>query len=81
MFHNNPSESTFSLPSLILSIADNSQGSTSASQQFFQMSGDGVEDVRIPVLFLFFAEGAQFLSLLTKNRLADVYLGISPLSG
>ena len=62
-------------------LIDNQAGSNSESSQFFQMSGDGTDDVSIPVVFLFSAEANQFVKALNEDPDVRIYMGKSALPG
>ncbi|XP_067941265.1 ER degradation-enhancing alpha-mannosidase-like protein 3 isoform X2 [Watersipora subatra] len=49
-------------------VMDNVIGSSKAENGFFQMSGDDVDDVTIPVVFLFSTEAAVLTNLMINKR-------------
>ncbi|XP_014292370.1 ER degradation-enhancing alpha-mannosidase-like protein 3 [Halyomorpha halys] len=55
-------------------VVDNS-GDVSKTSPLFAMSGDGNDDVNIPVVFLFVNDAAKLLSALTKDLKMKVTLG------
>lgn len=55
-------------------VVDNS-GDVSKTSPLFAMSGDGNDDVNIPVVFLFVSDAAKLLSALTKDLKMKVTLG------
>ena len=61
--------------------SDNADGSSSATSQFFQMSGDGVDDVKIPVVFMYNVEGRAMLKSVKSNSNQLIYIGRRKLEG
>lgn len=53
-------------------IIDNVPDSTGDDQPMFAMSGDGIDDVKIPVVFLFTREGDVLKKAINKNSDLDV---------
>jgi len=47
-------------------VMDNTEGTAAVSSPLFAMSGDGVDDVRIPMVFLFTAEAARLTKQLEE---------------
>lgn len=60
-------------------ILDNTPGSSAETSAMFSMSGDGTDDVKIPIVFLF-AQDA-FKLLLTLSKTPDIEVTISELKG
>ncbi|XP_069121333.1 ER degradation-enhancing alpha-mannosidase-like protein 3 [Argopecten irradians] len=56
-------------------VIDNTEGSSSDSHALFAMSGDGQQDVEIPLVFLFHKEGHTVLKLLEEFPDLEVLLG------
>ncbi|OWF50523.1 ER degradation-enhancing alpha-mannosidase-like protein 3 [Mizuhopecten yessoensis] len=56
-------------------VIDNTEGSSSDSHALFAMSGDGQQDVEIPLVFLFHKEGQTILKLLEEFPNLEVLLG------
>ena len=48
-------------------VIDNNKGSTSTNSPLFSMSGDGVDDVSIPMVFVFYNDAKDILEAL-KSR-------------
>lgn len=55
-------------------VIDHTQGSTVEGQMLFAMSGDGTQDVKIPMLFLFHKEGHNLLQVLMASPETEVML-------
>lgn len=55
-------------------MIDNIQGTLASESPMFAMSGDGTDDVSIPMLFLFNLDGLKFLEALEKNPEMEVTL-------
>uniref|UniRef100_V5G0I0 alpha-1,2-Mannosidase n=1 Tax=Anoplophora glabripennis TaxID=217634 RepID=V5G0I0_ANOGL len=53
-------------------IIDNTPGSSTASSPMFSMSGDGVDDVKIPSVFLFNQDASKLLLALSKDPRVEV---------
>lgn len=53
-------------------IIDNTPGSSTASSPMFSMSGDGVDDVKIPAVFLFNQDASKLLLALSKDPKVEV---------
>lgn len=53
-------------------VTDNVAGSTSDDQPMFAMSGDGNDDVIIPVVFLFYREARLLIRYLSENPKLEV---------
>ena len=60
-----------------MSIVDNVPGSTRTENGFFQMSGDGVDDVTIPVVFMYSADATILQDFIKVNKDLEVYLARS----
>ena len=56
-------------------VADSHEGTSSSTQPLFAMSGDGKNDVTIPLLFLFHEEGQKLIDAHRKYDYLQVYLG------
>ena len=55
-------------------MVDNVSGTSSATSPMFAMSGDGTNDVNIPLLFLFETEGQKLLSAIAHSSSLEVML-------
>nr|KAG5703061.1 hypothetical protein BaRGS_016222 [Batillaria attramentaria] len=55
-------------------VLDHNAGSSSDTQPLFAMSGDGMNDVTIPLVFLYYQEGHDLLKLLGDNSFLEVRL-------
>lgn len=65
----------FSLPLYsTLYFSDHSPGTSSNGAALFAMSGDGTDDVYIPLVFLFHTEGEQLLEMWANNPDLEVIL-------
>lgn len=53
------------------------EGSSSENQPLFAMSGDGTNDVTIPLVFLYHSQGQQLLVTLADNSFLEVILSAS----
>lgn len=53
-------------------VLDNTPGSSSSTSPMFAMSGDGNDDIKIPVVFLFAQDATKLLLALTYNPLTEV---------
>ncbi|KAJ8922355.1 hypothetical protein NQ315_004298 [Exocentrus adspersus] len=53
-------------------IIDNTPGSNAASSPMFSMSGDGIDDVKIPSVFLFTQDASKLLLALSKDPTVEV---------
>lgn len=62
--------------SLLLSLSDDNEGSSSDTAPLFQMAGDGrsTDDITLPLLFLFHKEGNILLEALKEYREVEVLL-------
>ena len=58
-----------------LVIIDNQNGTSHSSSPLFAMSGDGVQNVAIPSVFLFGKEGTELIELLEKNKKIIAFIG------
>jgi len=56
-------------------VVDNNEGSTSDTAPLFAMSGDGKEDVSIPLVFLFHKEGVKLQEYMELHSDLGIYLG------
>ena len=45
---------------------DNTDGTAAASSPLFAMSGDGVDDIKIPMVFLFMKESIKLIEVNTN---------------
>ena len=55
-------------------LLDHTGGSTSESAPLFAMSGDGTNDVTIPMVFVFHQEGEKILDAFDHNGFVEVLL-------
>lgn len=55
-------------------FTDHTKGSTVEGQLLFAMSGDGSQDVKIPMVFLFYTEGHNLFQVLIANPETEVLL-------
>lgn len=53
-------------------VLDNTPGSSSATSPMFAMSGDGNDDIKIPVVFLFAQDANKLLLALTYNPMTEI---------
>ena len=53
-------------------MVDNTPGTSAATSPMFAMSGDGTDDVTIPVVFLFYQDASQLLQAVTANPALEV---------
>ena len=60
-------------------FVDNHEGTTSESAPLFAMSGDGKNDVTIPIVFLFHKQGQQLFEAMAANQRLLVRLGYKTL--
>ncbi|XP_025112194.1 ER degradation-enhancing alpha-mannosidase-like protein 3 isoform X2 [Pomacea canaliculata] len=58
-------------------VVDHMEGSSSENQPLFAMSGDGTNDVTIPLVFLYHSQGQQLLLTLADNSFLEVILSAS----
>ena len=58
-------------------VMDQAQGSSSDNLSLFAMSGDGTDDVSIPMVFLFWQQGQDLLGMLTEQPILSVELSSS----
>ncbi|XP_044732219.1 ER degradation-enhancing alpha-mannosidase-like protein 3 [Chrysoperla carnea] len=56
-------------------VVDNVPGSSAATSPFFAMSGDGVNDVKIPVVFLFTDDAVKLRLAMTADPTLEVTIG------
>ncbi|KAL3872065.1 hypothetical protein ACJMK2_040022 [Sinanodonta woodiana] len=59
-------------------VIDHMEGSSAESQALFAMSGDGQQDVQIPLVFLFQKEGQEIIRHLDHNPYLQVLLAYKP---
>ncbi|XP_059621126.1 ER degradation-enhancing alpha-mannosidase-like protein 3 [Phlebotomus argentipes] len=59
---------------LAVIIIDNTANTSSDNQPMFAMSGDGKDDVTIPVVFLFSADGAILKKALQENPELEIFI-------
>ncbi|ESP01710.1 hypothetical protein LOTGIDRAFT_139192 [Lottia gigantea] len=59
-------------------VLDHNEGTTGHSQALFAMSGDGQEDITIPMVFLFYKEGHEIISALETFPELEVLLTKQP---
>ena len=57
---------------------DNNAGSSSATSPMFAMSGDGNDNVSIPLVFLFLKDAHILLDTIEKDPFLEVVLGDFP---
>ena len=55
-------------------VIDNNKGSTSTNSPLFSMSGDGVDDVSIPMVFIFYNDAKDLLEALKARPNLEVSL-------
>ncbi|XP_059093383.1 ER degradation-enhancing alpha-mannosidase-like protein 3 [Tigriopus californicus] len=55
-------------------VIDNIEGTSASESPMFAMSGDGTDDISIPMLFLFNLDGLKFLEALEKHPEMEVTL-------
>ena len=60
--------------------SDNNHASSSEHTPLFAMSGDGKNDVQLPMVFLFYKQAEQLLEAMSKNPRLQVYLSHQGLS-
>ncbi|PSN33488.1 hypothetical protein C0J52_15395 [Blattella germanica] len=53
-------------------VVDNTPGTSAATSPMFAMSGDGTDDVTIPVVFLFYQDASQLLQAVGRNPALEV---------
>lgn len=53
-------------------VVDNTPGTSAATSPMFAMSGDGTDDVTIPVVFLFYQDASQLLQAVSANPALEV---------
>lgn len=56
-------------------IIDNDQNTTVSNNSFFQMSGDGQRDTKIPALFLYYKEAKPILDSLRAGYTMYAHMG------
>jgi len=61
-------------------VMDTTEGSAAGASPIFAMSGDGSQDVSIPMVFLFMEEAKQLLQALAENPSLNVRLEEKPAS-
>jgi len=59
-------------------VLDNAEGTSAASSPLFAMSGDGTDDINIPLIFLFTEEARIFMKALHENLKLVVTLREKP---
>lgn len=62
-------------------VLDNTPDTSASSSPMFAMSGDGTDDVNIPLVFLFSADAQVLLKALDKNPDLRVVLSDYPYKG
>ena len=55
-------------------VMDNTEGTAAATSPLFAMSGDGVDDIKIPMVFLFTEEARQLMNVMAANKDLSVTL-------
>ncbi|XP_021917509.1 ER degradation-enhancing alpha-mannosidase-like protein 3 isoform X2 [Zootermopsis nevadensis] len=53
-------------------VVDNTPGTSAATSPMFAMSGDGTDDVNIPVVFLFYQDASQLLQAVSSSPALEV---------
>jgi mannosidase alpha-like ER degradation enhancer 3 len=53
-------------------VVDNTPGTSAATSPMFAMSGDGTDDITIPVVFLFYQDASQLLQAVSANPALEV---------
>lgn len=61
-------------------VIDDTVGSSKETSTLFAMSGDGKDDVNIPLIFLFEKEGQELLELQSKHSDLQILIAYSPRS-
>lgn len=56
-------------------VVDHNDGTSGDTVAMFSMSGDGKDDISIPLVFIFRSEGLKLLSQLEEKSDLLVYLG------
>jgi len=59
-------------------VMDNTDGTAAASSPLFAMSGDGVDDIKIPMVFLFMKESTKLMEILSEVKELEVTLEEKP---
>jgi len=59
-------------------VLDTTEGTAAATSPLFAMSGDGVDDIRIPMVFLFMEEAKKLLEFLKSESDLEVTLEEKP---
>lgn len=62
-------------------VLDNTPGTSAKSSPMFAMSGDGTDDVSIPLVFLFSADAEVLLNAVDKNPDLEAILSDFPYKG
>ena len=55
-------------------VLDNTDGTAANTSPLFAMSGDGVDDVKIPMVFLFMEEAKLLMRVMAENKDLSVTL-------
>ena len=55
-------------------VVDNNKGTTSSNSPLFSMSGDGTDDISIPMVFLFSNDAKELLELLQSAAKIEVVM-------
>ena len=55
-------------------VMDNNKGTTSSNSPLFSMSGDGVDDVSIPMVFVFSNDAQELLEVVQSHSKVQVTL-------
>ena len=53
-------------------VVDNNKGTTSSNSPLFSMSGDGTDDISIPMVFLFSNDAKELIELLQSAAKVNV---------
>ena len=49
-------------------VMDNTEGTAAATSPLFAMSGDGVDDIKIPMVFLFMEEAKLLMQIMAEDQ-------------
>ena len=58
-------------------VMDNNKGTTSSNSPLFSMSGDGVDDVSIPMVFVFSNDAQELLEVQSHSKVQVTLLDSS----
>ena len=62
-------------------VMDNTEGTAAATSPLFAMSGDGVDDIKIPMVFLFMEEAKLLMQIMAEDQDLKVTLDEIPDKG